>query len=61
MLTAVSPHSRVAKAESNTTPLSEAALQKEVKKLKDTDKDGSQTIIVSPMLRYSPTLCVLFS
>lgn len=40
-------HSRAAKPQDGGTPLSVACLQKEVKKLKEADKDGTQTIIVS--------------
>ncbi|XP_059901102.1 mucin-17-like isoform X2 [Gadus macrocephalus] len=55
--TPAQPSEQVAKAESNTTPLSEAALQKEVKKLKDTDKDGSQTIIDAGQKHFGAVAC----
>lgn len=43
-------HSRATKPQDGGTPLSDACLQKEVKKLKDADKDGTQTVIVSEFL-----------
>lgn len=43
-------HSRAAKPQDGGTPLSDACLQKEVKKLKEADKEGTQTIIVSEFL-----------
>ncbi|KAG7267054.1 hypothetical protein CRUP_026297 [Coryphaenoides rupestris] len=48
---------RVGKAESNTTPLSEASLQKEVKKLKEADKDGTQTIIDAGQKHFGAVAC----
>jgi len=47
-------HSRAAKPQSAATPLSDACLQKEVKKLKEADKDGTQTVIVSGPISISP-------
>lgn len=41
------------KPQGNETPLSDACLQKEVKKLKEADKDGNQTIIVSDLFHFS--------
>lgn len=40
-------HSKAAKSQEGGVPLSDACLQKEVRKLKEADKDGTQTIIVS--------------
>lgn len=40
-------HSGAAAQQDGGTPLSDACLQREVKKLKEADKDGTQTIIVS--------------
>lgn len=42
-------HSRAAKPQGE-TPLSDADLQREVKRLKEAEKDGTQTIIVSELL-----------
>ncbi|XP_041669873.1 uncharacterized protein LOC121527160 [Cheilinus undulatus] len=39
------------------TPLSEAALQKEVKKLKEADKDGTQTIIDAGQKHFGAVAC----
>lgn len=39
------------KTEDSRTPLSEACLQKELKKHREADKDGTQTIIVSEKQR----------
>lgn len=47
-------HSGIAKTQDSGTPLSDACLQKEVKKLKEADKDGTQTIIVSETPLPSP-------
>lgn len=41
------------KSQDGGTPLSDACLQKEVKKLKEADKDGTQTIIVSEFISFS--------
>lgn len=38
------------------TPLSEASLQKELKKHREADKDGTQTIIVSEQQRCTKSL-----
>lgn len=47
-------HSRAAKSQDCGTPLSDACLQKEIKKLKEVDKD-TQTIIVSWVPSYCAT------
>lgn len=49
-------YSRPVKPQDTGTPLSEASLHREVKKLKEADKDGTQTIIVS----YSHQFMILF-
>lgn len=48
-------HSRAVKPQDGGTPLSDACLQKEVKKLKEADKDGTQTIIVSELVNFPPS------
>ncbi|KAM4606231.1 uncharacterized protein ACJ7VT_016482 isoform 2-T2 [Polymixia lowei] len=45
------------KAEGNGTPLSDASLQKEVKKLKEADKDGNQTIIDAGQKHFGAVAC----
>lgn len=39
------------------TPMSDATLQKEIKKLKEADKDGSQTIIDAGQKHFGPVAC----
>ncbi|KAK0141663.1 N-acetyltransferase ESCO1 [Merluccius polli] len=41
----------------STTPLSEASLQKEVKKLREADKDGTQTIIDAGQKHFGAVAC----
>lgn len=43
----------------NDSPLSDARLQKEIKKLKEADKDGNQAIIVSNRIFCSTVSTVL--
>ncbi|KAJ3611659.1 hypothetical protein NHX12_021674 [Muraenolepis orangiensis] len=48
---------QVGKAESNTTPLTEASLHKELKKLKEANKDGTQTIIDAGQKHFGAVAC----
>lgn len=46
-----------AKPQAVEAPLSEASLQKEIKKLKESDKDGTQTIIDAGQKHFGPVAC----
>ncbi|XP_051266564.1 LOW QUALITY PROTEIN: uncharacterized protein LOC127369345 [Dicentrarchus labrax] len=48
---------RAAKPQDGGAPLSDACLQKEVKKLKDADKDGTQTIIDAGQKHFGAVAC----
>uniref|UniRef100_A0A668AUY6 Establishment of sister chromatid cohesion N-acetyltransferase 1 n=2 Tax=Myripristis murdjan TaxID=586833 RepID=A0A668AUY6_9TELE len=47
------------KPQGNETPLSDACLQKEVKKLKEADKDGNQTIIDAGQKHFGAVTCTV--
>ncbi|XP_068160352.1 titin homolog isoform X2 [Antennarius striatus] len=51
------PHEEVKKPQQGETPLSDACLQKEIKKLKEADKDGTQTIIDAGQKHFGAVAC----
>ncbi|XP_019943090.2 streptococcal hemagglutinin-like isoform X5 [Paralichthys olivaceus] len=50
-------HDRVMKQQDGGTPLSDACLQREVKKLKEADKDGTQTVIDAGQKHFGAVAC----
>ncbi|XP_070842185.1 pneumococcal serine-rich repeat protein-like isoform X2 [Chaetodon trifascialis] len=55
--TSEKPCQEAAKPQDGRTPLSDASLQKEVKKLKEADKDGTQTIIDAGQKHFGAVAC----
>ncbi|XP_034415574.1 uncharacterized protein LOC117749321 isoform X4 [Cyclopterus lumpus] len=55
--TSKEPQDRAAEPQDGRTPLSDACLQKEVKKLKEADKDGTQTIIDAGQKHFGAVAC----
>ncbi|XP_056289913.1 mucin-4-like [Pseudoliparis swirei] len=55
--TSKAPQERAAEPQDGRTPLSDACLQKEVKKLKEADKDGTQTIIDAGQKHFGAVAC----
>ncbi|XP_072234639.1 uncharacterized protein [Leuresthes tenuis] len=55
--TSEKPCQKVAKPQSAATPLSDACLQKEVKKLKEADKDATQTVIDAGQKHFGAVAC----
>ncbi|TNN65785.1 N-acetyltransferase ESCO1 [Liparis tanakae] len=55
--TSKAPQERAAEPHDGRTPLSDACLQKEVKKLKEADKDGTQTIIDAGQKHFGAVAC----
>ncbi|XP_024135675.1 microtubule-associated protein futsch [Oryzias melastigma] len=53
------PHQEnsVSKPQEGAAPLSEARLQREVKKIKEADKDGTQTVIDAGQKHFGPVAC----
>ncbi|XP_014013262.2 N-acetyltransferase ESCO1 [Salmo salar] len=49
--------SGVVQSAGNSSPLSDERLQKEIKKLKETDKDGNQAIIDAGQKHFGPVTC----
>ncbi|XP_036791261.1 microtubule-associated protein futsch isoform X2 [Oncorhynchus mykiss] len=49
--------SGVVQSAGNSSPLSDECLQKEIKKLKETDKDGNQAIIDAGQKHFGPVTC----
>uniref|UniRef100_A0A8C7YN52 Uncharacterized protein n=1 Tax=Oryzias sinensis TaxID=183150 RepID=A0A8C7YN52_9TELE len=47
----------VTKPQDDPTPLSDARLQREVKKIKEADKDGTQTVIDAGQKHFGPVAC----
>ncbi|AWP17100.1 putative microtubule-associated protein futsch-like [Scophthalmus maximus] len=52
-------HDRAAKPQAGGTPLSDACLQREVKKLKEADKDGTQTVIDAGQKHFGAVACTI--
>ncbi|KAM4533513.1 uncharacterized protein PAE49_022001 isoform 2-T2 [Odontesthes bonariensis] len=55
--TSEKPCQKAAKPQNAATPLSDACLQKEVKKLKEADKDGTQTVIDAGQKHFGAVAC----
>ncbi|XP_068604363.1 N-acetyltransferase ESCO2-like [Brachionichthys hirsutus] len=55
--TSAKPPEEATKPQQGETPLSEACLQKEIKKLKEADKDGTQTIIDAGQKHFGAVAC----